>query len=54
MAGGKTKEGPLQSNGPSFRMISATTYSPTFWAVPSAQWGLTSLFGMGRGGTPTQ
>ena len=23
-------------------------------AVPSAQTGLTSLFGMGRGGTPTQ
>jgi len=30
----------------------ATTYSPTF-AVPSAWLGLTSLFGMGRGGTPT-
>ena len=30
----------------------AATYSPTF-AVPSAQLGLTSLFGMGRGGTPT-
>jgi hypothetical protein len=29
---------------------SATTYSPTF-AVPSALAGLTSLFGMGRGGT---
>jgi len=27
----------------------ATTYSPTI-AVPSAQTGLTSLFGMGRGG----
>jgi hypothetical protein len=27
----------------------ATTYSPTI-AVPSAQAGLTSLFGMGRGG----
>ena len=24
-----------------------------FYAVPSAQLGLTSLFGMGRGGTPT-
>ncbi len=32
---------------------SAATYSPTFCsAVPSAQEGLTSLFGMGRGGTP--
>jgi hypothetical protein len=30
---------------------SATTYSPTI-AVPSALTGLTSLFGMGRGGTP--
>ena len=30
----------------------AVTYSPTF-AVPSALSGLTSLFGMGRGGTPT-
>ena len=29
----------------------AATYSPTF-AVPSARLGLTSLFGMGRGGTP--
>ena len=27
----------------------ATTYSPTFWAVPSALLGLTTLFGMGRG-----
>ena len=31
---------------------SASTYSPTF-AVPSALSGLTSLFGMGRGGAPT-
>ena len=31
---------------------SATTYSPTY-AVPSALAGLTSLFGMGRGGTPS-
>ena len=30
----------------------AATYSPTLWAVPSAWSGLTSLFGMGRGGTP--
>ena len=29
----------------------AASYSPTF-AVPSAQTGLTSLFGRGRGGTP--
>ena len=28
----------------------ATTYSPTTSAVPSALVGLTSLFGMGRGG----
>jgi hypothetical protein len=33
------------------RLKSATTYSPTI-AVPSALAGLTSLFGMGRGGTP--
>ena len=31
----------------------ATTYSPTC-AVPSALLGLTSLFGMGRGGSPMQ
>ena len=30
----------------------AATYSPTC-AVPSALRGLTSLFGMGRGGTPS-
>ena len=30
----------------------AATYSPAC-AVPSARLGLTSLFGMGRGGTPT-
>ena len=30
----------------------AATYSPTLRAVPSARPGLTSLFGMGRGGTP--
>jgi hypothetical protein len=34
-----------------FNLKSATTYSPTI-AVPSALAGLTSLFGMGRGGTP--
>jgi hypothetical protein len=32
----------------------ATTYSPTIIAVPSALAVLTSLFGMGRGGTPPQ
>ena len=30
----------------------AATYSPAGWAVPSARPGLTSLCGMGRGGTP--
>ena len=30
----------------------AATYSPTLRAVPLAWPGLTSLFGMGRGGTP--
>ena len=30
----------------------AATYSPALRAVPSARAGLTSLFGMGRGGTP--
>ena len=39
--------------GKAFYIKSAATYSPTFCsAVPSAQEGLTSLFGMGRGGTP--
>ena len=33
-----------------FNKRSATTYSPTINAVPSAQAGLTTLFGMGRGG----
>ena len=32
----------------------AATYSPALQAVPSAWAGLTSLFGMGRGGTPLQ
>ena len=30
----------------------AATYSPVLWTVPSARPGLTSLFGMVRGGTP--
>ncbi len=39
---------PLQDEG---ALKSASTYSPTLKrAVPSAQAGLTSLFGMGRGG----
>ena len=37
---------------PELFLKKAATYSPTY-AVPSAQLGLTSLFGMGRGGTPT-
>ena len=32
----------------------ATTYSPGIMRVPSAMGGLTSLFGMGRGGHPRQ
>ena len=35
-----------------FPSKTAATYSPTLRAVPSARRGLTSLFGMGRGGTP--
>jgi len=38
-----------QNQGSTLRL--AATYSPTKIAVPSAQTGLTSLFGMGRGGT---
>jgi hypothetical protein len=41
---------PLEGSGIDF-IRKATTYSPAF-AVPSALMGLTSLFGMGRGGTP--
>ena len=48
------KRGPSKASalkGPlSIKM--AATYSPTLKAVPSACTGLTSLFGMGRGGTP--
>jgi hypothetical protein len=40
----------LEGSGIDF-IRKATTYSPAF-AVPSALMGLTSLFGMGRGGTP--
>ncbi len=43
-----TKKKPRIS--PGLNLKSATTYSPTI-AVPSALAGLTSLFGMGRGGT---
>ena len=46
---GGTKKAPDIIQG--FNLKSATTYSPTI-AVPSALAGLTSLFGMGRGGTP--
>ena len=42
----------LAQSHPSSSLKKAATYSPTY-AVPSAQLGLTSLFGMGRGGTPT-
>jgi hypothetical protein len=44
----KIKKPPDCSRG--FILKSATTYSPTY-AVPLALAGLTSLFGMGRGGT---
>ena len=42
------------SKEPGLNKKSAVTYSPTKTAVPSALVGLTSLFGMGRGGTPPQ
>ena len=51
--GKRTKKEPPgtlgEPGGP--RLKTAATYSPTC-AVPSAWAGLTSLFGMGRGGTP--
>ena len=51
-AGHKKRAGAIASAITPARLKMAATYSPTF-AVPSAQLGLTSLFGMGRGGTPT-
>ena len=54
---GKNEEAPaawlsgLSGGPPGGGGQGAVTYSPTF-AVPSARRGLTSLFGMGRGGTP--
>ncbi len=46
-------EGYIKKNPPfgGVKLKSATSYSPAD-AVPSALVGLTSLFGMGRGGTP--
>ena len=46
-------EGQVSKKNPTRGRVlkkSATTYSPTINAVPSALTGLTSLFGMGRGG----
>ena len=42
-------------SAPSLSLLSksAATYSPVLRTVPSAPSGLTALFGMGRGGTPT-
>ena len=51
-AGHKKRAGAIASAITPAHPKMAATYSPTF-AVPSAQLGLTSLFGMGRGGTPT-
>ena len=46
----RPKKNPYQLNDKDFIKV-ASTYSPTLKrAVPSAQSGLTSLFGMGRGG----
>ena len=45
------KQGSPPDNVPEGSRKTAATYSPTC-AVPSAWRGLTSLFGMGRGGTP--
>ena len=52
--GYRHKEAPHQEmRGLSCNELAAT-YSPTLrGAVPSAQWGLTTLFGKGRGRTPT-
>ena len=51
-AGHKKRAGAIATAITPAQPKMAATYSPTF-AVPSAQLGLTSLFGMGRGGTPT-
>ena len=53
LAGATQKSFPLQISLKRETLSkTAATYSPTL-AVPSARSGLTSLFGMGRGGTPT-
>ena len=54
----KKRPDPVQHQKPPARKVpcggrrSAAAYSPALWAVPSARPGLTSLFGMGRGGAP--
>ena len=48
----QTKKSPLQFLVKDFSKKTAAIYSPTINAVPSTWLGLTSLFGMGRGGTP--
>ncbi len=45
------KKGPPERIRRAFRKNLATTYSSTLLAVPSALQCLTSLFGMGRGGS---
>ena len=52
--GGRTQKGPCRYRDKGLRCIElAPTYSPgCTHPVPSALAGLTTLFGMGRGGTP--
>ena len=47
----KKRQSPMIMYHQALSLKGAVTYSPTF-AVPSAWRGLTSLFGMGRGGAP--
>ena len=47
-----TKKPSLKLHARGTALKTAAAYSPVLWTVPSAQPGLTSLFGMGRGGTP--
>ena len=47
------KERPHPVRDEAFQENLATTYSTDVKSVPSALWGLTSLFGMERGVAPT-
>jgi hypothetical protein len=50
----KTKNPNQYKTDWGYKKMPATTYSPTFcYVVPSAMKGLTSVFGMGTGMTPS-